>query len=105
MRIVTWVALALGLASCALEETPYEDCVAAGDGCCSNRECGSDAICDYDYSCQPRLDGGLDCSEPLGDQECHSLCRTDADCPSGQGCIVVQQTQGPEEAKLIGACF
>ncbi len=105
MRMGRWAVLWLGLSGCALEVTPYEECVAADDGCCKNRECGSDAICDYDYICTPRVDGGLDCSDPIGDQTCHMTCRSNADCTGGQQCIEMEQTQGPNDTSTLYACF
>lgn len=98
------IAIAIGLGACTIERTPFHDCVDDGQGCCANEDCGANAVCDFDYRCEDRLDGGLACTQATGDQECHPTC-IDGRCPAGMECHGFEQTQGTGESRIIWACF
>ena len=101
-----WLGVGLAFSGCAIERTPYDDCAeAGGPGCCSNEDCGANAVCNFDYSCRDRLDGGLSCTEPTGDHECHPMCQDGGRCPTGMECRSFDQTQGAGDPRTLWACF
>lgn len=100
------LGLGLALTGCAREQTPYQACRDADDGCCANEDCDDDSVCDFHYQCWPRFDGSLECTEPSGDQTCKSLCDQEGGCMWGDGeCQLVEIVQGPEEPRDVWVCY
>jgi hypothetical protein len=104
------IALLLYACATASYRTPEQNEAECADDpladCCSDAECGEDQLCDYDYMCSPAPDGGVQCSTPAGDRECHDYCIAGEDCADpDQVCTAIERALGGDQLQEVWACI
>ncbi len=102
-------AVAVTCAEAGDDPSPIEQCEREAKGeCCEDAACAADSLCDFDYLCSPGPGGGVQCSEPGGDRQCHVRCEEAEDglaCAGGGTCTMIGRAAGGDHLQELWACF
>ena len=104
------LALLAGPVSCTDDDsgdaadTPLAAC--KGDSaakCCEQKDCTSEQVCDFTYSCSPKPDGGLHCNTGSGTRTCIDRCGANDACATGT-CGQEEFFFGTDSGEFIKVC-